>query len=423
MEDALTGHVRDLGGDRWELVVNLPAELRVRDDGRLVRRYPKRSRQVKVRGLRRAGSALDSFRAEISARLFFDPMTLSVAQLLEAWLESEVADEVRPKTRERYTQLVRQHLVPGLGTALAAELEPKQWHIFHRHCRTEGRTLGKGGLSEQTCLHLFHVLHRAYAWAVETGRLKANPLDRVRRSARPSPPARHQATWSTKKVIAAIELAKPTLLYVPAVLAGLGGLRRGEICGLSWEDVVWDAQFIVVRRSVEQTADGLHELPTKTKSGDREVPMPELVMDVLRTHKAEQDEMRLARGRRWNDARRIVCRVDGSAMPPNALSNRWSEWVRRKKLEPYISFHGLRHSYATELYGLGVRTKTVQGRLGHSSPAVTRKLYLHGTDAADVEALRLQEERIAEALSAKDSRMIRDQVADLEQVRARKSCK
>lgn len=423
MEGRLTGHVCELGGDRWQLVVNLPVELRVRADGAIARLYPKRSRLVTARGARRAQAALDSFKAEVAARLFVDPATLSVAQLLTDWLEHEVAYECRPKTRERYTQHVRDHLIPGLGTLIAADLEPRDWLAFHKHCRTEGRKRGGGGLSEQTCLHLFRALHRAYAWSVETGRLKSIPLDRVRRKARPSPPARHQRTWPVGQVLAAIELARPTMLYVPAVLAGLGGMRRSEICGLSWPDVVWDAQLVIVRTSVEQTAEGLHDLPTKTRSGDRELTLPSVVMDVLRQHKAEQDEMRLARGRRWNEKQRICCRADGSPMKPNAISNRWSEWAHRKKLEPYISFHGLRHSYATGLYDMGVRTKTVQGRLGHSSPAITRALYLHGTDAADVEALRLQEECIAQALSAKDSRLIRESVADLAEARSKKSCK
>jgi len=422
MAERLTGHVRHLGGDSWQLVVNLPAEVRIAGDGSLQRVYPRRYRQVSANGVRRARQALATFIAEVERQGAVDVDRLTVADLLQRWLDLEVASQLRPKTAERYRQLVCGHLMPGLGRVRVLDFDPADWLAFHAHCRENGRLDGRGGLSEQTCAHLFRALHRAFEWAIEAGLIERNPLRRVGRHARPSPPQRRQATWSIAQVLDAIALAKPTMLYIPAMLAGLAGMRRGEICGLTWRDVDFHQQLLVVRTSVEQTAAGLHDLTPKTKSGERTVLLPTLVVEALREHKREQHEMRLAAGGRWNRAGRVVCRSDGSPMPPNAVSSRWSEWVRRKKLEPYISFHGLRHSYATGLYELGVRTKTVQQRLGHSTPAVTRSLYLHGTDEADLAALAAQEQALAEAKARQDSRLIRDSVSELSEARSRKSC-
>jgi len=133
--------------------------------------------------------------------------------------------------------------------------------------------------------------------------------------------------------------------------------------------------------------------------------------------------MRLVHGPGWNAANRVICRADGTPVKPDVLSNSWAGWVRRHGLEPAVTLHGLRHSYATSLYNLGVRTKTVQDRLGHSSPAITRAIYVHGTDAADLDAIRMQSADIARARQElKNSRPISGQPVPIEVAKSKKSC-
>jgi integrase len=422
----LTGHAEDLGGDRWRLVVNLPPELRVDPaTGETRSHYPRKSREVEARGVRRAREALDAFKAEIEARIFIDPEGLTVARLLELWLELDVAPGVRPKTAQRYRELARKHLIPRLGGVLAAQFKPADWLAFHKHCREAGRLDGGGGLSEQTTAHLFKVLHRAFEWRVESGALASNPLRRVGRRARPSPAPRRQTVWTTAQLFEALRLAEGSDLQVVAALAGLAGLRRGEICALRWRDLDREAGTLVVRHSIEQAATHngeartLHELPPKTAAGVRTVLLPALVFEVLDAHKVRQDAFKLAAGRGWNREGRVLCGVYGGALKPDPLSARWTRWVRRHKLTPHVTLHGLRHSYATSLYDLGVRTATVQARLGHSSPVITRTLYVHATAGADAAALELQEAAIAEQVK----RESRDSVSELAAARSQKSCK
>lgn len=388
MDGRVTGHHEDLGRGAWRLVANLPP---VSVEGK--RRYPRTTKVVSAKGIRAADKALADWLAELEAHDCTDPDRLTVGEVLRRWLAEDAKRTVRPKTYERYEQLVDKHLKPSLGPMHAAELTPADLSAFYAAKQEGGRLDGRdGGLSAQTCLHMHRVLHRAFQWAVYGDLMARNPAARVRKPPSPSGPRRR--TWTDEQIAHAIELARPTMLFVPTVLAGWGGLRRGEICGLVWDDVLWDANAVVVRTSVEQTKDGLHDLPTKTRAGERVVGLPSQAIDILRDHCTRQDEMKLAKGRRWNALGRVICRADGSPMPPNALSNRWSEWVVRKKLEPRISFHDLRHSHATILYHAGVRTTTVSERLGHSTPAITRAIYLHGTEATDLAAVTILEERI-----------------------------
>ena len=281
----VTGHHEDLGRGTWRLVANLPP---VVVNGK--RRYPRTTKVVKAKGIRAADKALADWLAELEAHDCTDPDRLTVGEVLRRWLAEDAKRTVRPKTYERYAQLVDKHLKPWFGAMRAAELTPADLSAFYADKQEGGRLDGRdGGLSAQTCLHMHRVLHRAFQWAVYGDLMARNPAARVRKPPSPSGPRRR--TWTDEQIADAIELARPTMLYVPTVLAGWGGLRRGEICGLVWDDVLWDANAVVVRTSVEQTKDGLHDLPTKTRAGERVVVLPSQAIDVLREHCTRQDEM------------------------------------------------------------------------------------------------------------------------------------
>jgi integrase len=376
------------GHGRWFLVANLPPV-----DVAGKRTYPRLTKTIMARLKREADAALADWLDELGQHDCADPDRVTVGEVLRRWLAEDAQRTVRPKTYERYAQLVDAHIAPALGDRRAAELTAADLSAFYADKQASGRLDGrKAGLSAQTCLHMHRVLHRAFQWAVDCDLMDRNPAARVRKP--PSPARPRRVTWSDEQISEAIEVSRGTMVHIPAVLAGWAGMRRGEICGLTWDDVLWDAGAVVVRTSVEQTREGLHDLPTKTRAGDRVVLLPEQAIAELREHATMHDELRAAYGAWWNSLNRVVCRPDGSPMPPNAISNRWSEWVRRKKLEPAIRFHDLRHSHATTLYHAGARTRSVSDRLGHSTPAITRDLYIHGTDESDLALVRALEERI-----------------------------
>jgi integrase len=80
------------------------------------------------------------------------------------------------------------------------------------------------------------------------------------------------------------------------LLAGTAGLRRGEILGLKWADIDFDASLLRVERSLEQTKKGMALKPPKTARGARTITLPETANAGLRQHLVEQKEERLKRG-------------------------------------------------------------------------------------------------------------------------------
>ena len=170
------------------------------------------------------------------------------------------------------------------------------------------------------------------------------------------------------------------------MLAVCMGMRRGEICGLSWGDVDFDAMTIHVRHSVD-VANNLKG--TKTKAGDRILPMPDFVADALRTLRKSQGIRfdKLNRDRRKaghykgeplvvTDASPVISNISGRRLHPTTLSLWWRDERESFGLEG-VTFHELRHTYITMLALEGVHPRLMQELAGHSDPQTSMKVYTH----------------------------------------------
>jgi integrase len=105
---------------------------------------------------------------------------------------------------------------------------------------------------------------------------------------------------------------------------------------------------------------------------------------VLRDHRRRQLELRVSLGMGKPDADALVfCKFDGTPLNADHLSVQWRRAVRGR-----WKFHALRHTHASALIAAGVDIVTISRRLGHSSPAITLRVYSHlfahtDTTAAD----------------------------------------
>ena len=162
------------------------------------------------------------------------------------------------------------------------------------------------------------------------------------------------------------------------LLAITMGLRRGEICGLSWGDVDFENGILDVSHSY----DTLGNLKgTKTKAGMRLLPLPENVAEALREHKKAQKE-RYDRTNQWRkpeegyieqtDESPVISDISGGRVLPSNLSRWWTEDRAKYGLEGWC-LHELRHTYLT----IGTPTspcspsRACTRRSCRSSPATT----------------------------------------------------
>jgi integrase len=112
---------------------------------------------------------------------------------------------------------------------LLARLQPLQIRESHEAALQRGRRAGRGGLSAWTVHHHHRVLHEALDHAVRDGILAKNPADAVDA---PQPVKREMQVLDESQLVRLFDLLAGTCLWMPAVLAGTTGTRRGEILAL-----------------------------------------------------------------------------------------------------------------------------------------------------------------------------------------------
>jgi integrase len=311
---------------------------------------------------------------------------LTVRDYLDRWLTS-AEPTLRPSTFRRYSDLMRQHVVPVVGGVKLAKLTPLDVQRLYAD-RLDA------GLSATTVHQIHNVLHRALKLAVRWGMLTRNVTEAVD-APRPANP--ECKTWDTAQVAAVLRAASSDDLESLWRLALLTGMRRGELLGLMWQDVNLDSGALAVRRTLSRGNGGTWELGApKTAHGRRSIALPGTVVDSLRRHRVRQVEQRLVLGDLWKDHGFVFTNPTGGPLHVNSLMLRFRKLITTTGV-PTIRFHDLRHTSATMLLAKGVHPKIVQERLGHSDVGITMNRYSHVTADMQRNAADLLDAAIDEA--------------------------
>jgi len=308
-----------------------------------------------------------------------EPAKITVAEYLRQWLATA---DLAPKTLERYRQLSEQQIIPHLGATTLQKLRPGQVQEWHGNLLRQGGSKGRA-LSPRTVGHAHRVLHRALARAATAEIVSRNVASAIK------PPKVESAEvqiLSGDEIGTVLKKVRGHALYPIVGLALATGMRRGELLGLQWGDINLDKATLKVERSVEETKAGLRLKTPKTKHGRRTISLPPSAVEVLRDHRREQRETRVALGLGREAADTLLFGTpEGGMLSPDNLSRDWRRLVAARKL-PSVMFHALRHSHASALIASGLDVVTVSRRLGHGTPMVTLTVYAHLFEKTDLTA-------------------------------------
>ncbi|MDG3578355.1 site-specific integrase [Rhizobium sp. YJ-22] len=358
----MKGHIRERSPGKWAIILDVPNP----ETGRRRRKWhtfhgTKRQAQVECARLI----------AELDGGSYVEPAKTTVREYFEHWLKHEKAN-VSPKTHQRYEELLLKNVAPILGSVTLNKLSAARIDATWGQLLESGKRNGKGGLSPRTVHHCRRVMLTAMDQAVKWDLLKKNPVAATR------PPKVERASmeaYGALQMGQMLDELRDTRMFVPALLASLCGLRRGEILALRWRDVDLAAASISVRYSAEQV--GREVRYKEPKSGkSRTVALSTTVVAELRKHRANQGEEQLKLGIRPDENAFVVAQIDGRPLKPTSLTHEWTRLISKTSL-PHIRFHDLRHSHATQLLAAGVHPKIASERLGHSTVGITLDLYSH----------------------------------------------
>ncbi|MGF1646526.1 MAG: tyrosine-type recombinase/integrase [Kineosporiaceae bacterium] len=121
-----------------------------------------------------------------------------------------------------------------------------------------------------------------------------------------------------------------------------------------------------------------------TKGGrERTVPLDRGTVELVRRHRARQEDERRIAGTSWVDGDWIFRRELGDPLYPDTVGALMAKLIRRhndahpEAALPVIRLHDLRHLHATLLLRAGVPVHVVAARVGHRDPAIMLRVYAH----------------------------------------------
>lgn len=276
---------------------------------------------------------------------------VTLGEWLNQWLKLR-STQLRPRTIEQYERLIRLHAVPIAGKKLKKVDAEDVQELLADICEA-----GKGRTAEQ----LYVLLCTAFKQAVLMKRIKENPMLAV---IRPAHRAKNHDVWTPEEQRKVLRALKNDPYQLEILLGLLCGLRRGEICGLRWSDIDLQTGVIRIEQQRMRLADGrLVDVPPKSDAGRRVIPIPRSLRPVI--------------------ASRAMIGGRVARLTPDGLSGALRRAEERAGVK-HIGLHGLRHTMATNAVRGGVNLRVVQQILGHSSYALTARVYTH----PDLEMLR-----------------------------------
>ena len=253
-----------------------------------------------------------------------------------------------------------------LGHADFAEVTPRMIDQMVAAMRA-GDSLSGKPLSGTYTKSVVKQVSLVYKQAIKEGRLARNPCDGCSVPKRDTAPREAMRESELKAFVA--ELDATDEHDFAWRLAATLGLRRGEICGLSWGDVDLDERTVTVSHSFDRT--GNLKSP-KTGAGRRTLPLTEENAAAFAAHWSAQVE----RGIRVRDKDPVVVTESGTRVAPDLLSKWWARDRKALGAEKF-TIHELRHSYLTALARAGVHPKVMQELAGHANSQITMDIYTH----------------------------------------------
>jgi integrase len=363
----MKGYIRQRSKGKWEISIDTGRDPST--DKRL------RHFETIVGGKKEAQHRLAELLLNIKKGTYIkQPKQLTVAAWLRQWLDSYVASNLSPKTRQSYEQELRCYVIPDLGWVRLTELRPHHIQDYIAKALSEGRRHRIGGLSSRTVQYHYRILSKSLDDAIRMGLIAVNACKGV---SAPRPRRRDIPSIGLEDVTKLISTIKGSSYYLFYYTLLLTGLCRSELLALKWRELDLDLACMYVAHSLHRLDDGSIIIKEpKTSRSRRPVDLPPSLAILLRQHKVEREAECIIMGKALTEDDFVFSHTDGTPLNPNTLSHTFHKITAREGL-PHLRLHDLRHLHATMLLKAGTHPRIVQERLGHSSIATTLDIYSH----------------------------------------------
>lgn len=290
--------------------------------------------------------------------------TKTFSELCDEWLSSAKL-RVKQSSYSCYERLIHTYILPYFGMIKYDDLNSRKINAFTEHLLNNGGKENKG-LSAKTARDII-VLLRSVAKYSESEYGYRNPMLNI------ITPKQNNKTANVLDKTERIRLQKYLTqninkTNIGILLAMYTGMRIGELCALTAEDIDISDGVIHISKTIQRIPDDSSDRKTKvivgsakSRSSERAIPLPALLLDIIKANPCSKGYL-----------------LSGTSKPiePRTMQNRFKAVLKECGIRE-VNFHLLRHTYATVCIENGVDAKTVSELLGHSSVQITLNRYMH----------------------------------------------
>ena len=291
----------------------------------------------------------------------------------ELWFRVYKEPYLRAKSIETLRNTYKAHILPHLKGVPLKKVTPLQIQLILGNLSGQSKSLNDKAIQ---------ILRGIFNAAVDNNLIAKSPVPLRLRSGGIA--TKEKAALTVEQSRQLLNAVFGTRAYLFCLIALQTGMRRGEICGLMWSDIDFDAQIIHVQHNAIFTnAQTVVSSDLKTAAARRDIPIPPTLLALLTSEKNGSESP-------------FVLHMDnGGALSQTSFSNLW-DMVRRRTvdnpddlgtparnskmvrtLDFHVTPHQLRHTYITRLFESGQDIKEIQYLAGHTTIDMTLRVYTH----------------------------------------------
>lgn len=284
-----------------------------------------------------------------------------ISEVISLW-KTDKKQYVKKSSFSAYTLLTENHLVPVFGNQYTIEEAEVQQFVFQKI---------EQGLSHKTIKDILIVLKMVLKFGAKNKWLEYQAFDIQFPTEREKHDVEVLSRANQKKVMNYIQ-EHFTFRNLGIFICLSSGIRIGEVCALTWEDIDTDKGIISVKKTIQRIyvieenirkTEIILDTP-KTKNSIRDIPMSRDLLRLLKPFK------------KIVNSSFFVLTNDEKPTEPRTYRSYYKNLMRELNM-PELNFHGLRHSFATRCIESKCDYKTVSVLLGHSNISTTLNLYVH----------------------------------------------
>ncbi len=295
---------------------------------------------------------------------------LRFCEILSMWMQH---NKVRQKgsTIVKYQFIIDNHILPELGAIYVSQITATLINSFLQKKLEFGRMDKMGGLSPSYVSTITIILRSAIQFAIDEG--LCLPLKSEIYKPCPQKPELSILNIEDQKALESYASTNLSSEKIGVMLSLHTGMRIGEVCALSWNDVDLKSKVLHVRHTISRIQDVSESMKKtrlildtpKTKSSVRDIPIDNILWGILTEAKR-------------NAKSRYVLSNTDQFVSPRTLEYRYHRLLNICGIPP-VNYHALRHTFATRCIEAGVDVKSLSEMLGHANVSITLETYVHSS--------------------------------------------